>query len=138
MGKGRSSSDAGARACSGSPASAQEGSDALDRVFEGNEFPFEAEVEVTASQDFCTKVGSPNELWHIVSVLSGADAYFSGHLQAGGAGALRCTAWCIVVSEKGVYVQGSVGPIHGPANGRDLVRREVPVHQLDLLAGVLP
>lgn len=77
-------------------------------------------LERAASDDsFCVKVTSETEVSKLILTASDVSAYFVAPT-LWRAGTLRWSAWAIVVGERGVYVQGSAGPLYGIGSRRNL------------------
>jgi hypothetical protein len=77
---------------------------------------------------FCIKAKDIAQVASVVLALSDVERYFMAP-KFWRAGTLRWSAWAIVVSDRGVYVQGSAGPLHRLASGGNLVPSEaIPRH----------
>jgi len=69
---------------------------------------------------FCVQASSKEEALSIIANFSGMTKRL-GHRNSWRAGTLRWSAWAIVVSDGGVYVQGDLGPLYHRGNGGNLV-----------------
>lgn len=74
----------------------------------------------------CVHAASEEEALSVISVLSGIRSHYteSPEERLKRAGVLRCTVWHIVVTSKGVYVQGEFGPLHRTGLCGDLVHKQ--------------